>query len=644
MALYMKVSCKNKKENRFWFPLALLLVAAAGLGITLAIGRTDLATASLLVVIPLVSGAVVILRNKNQTAVIPAGITFLGMRFSSLFLVNCLIFLISLIVLVVYPTRPITYFLLVSLSSAVILLQIVSRRSGWTDSLILVQIVFLSLNLIWGVSLKYPLYFGDTDSLIHLNLIDTLVKTGHIDSFILTYQHYPLYHIFNAIGIEITNLTAKTALFIFMGLAWQVGVVFAYLIFRDLSRSHILALIACLIFATTSQIIFYGGYAIARSLALVLLIGWIYLILRRARQDFRFLFLSLVLMSAMIGTHHVNVLFVIPMLLLVYICQIFLNRSQTDQPLEPFFIFLVTIASLTYMIWVAFDMTAATIPGTIASLLASDTSLSLDFTGGYGLTVLLGAIYYSFVMLLCILGIRAITNRTQPHSVSRVAPFAFAGFILLLIYVPSFLDLLSFSDVIFLKRFQLMVTPLVALISAYGVIYLFKTGWSASIRSKTSYLSVIPVIFIAVMTFFSLIGTGNAQDNDNLPHTANIDTPYFSSSELGSFFFLTKLGDNSLPLHSDYQTVRNEYLLGDFADKQILRGPDLSYIAIGYIFLRIGELERKNGLTLSHNGRVQTSYRYQIDPSNPDSNIIIALENKEKIYTNNSVFVFFVNQ
>jgi hypothetical protein len=475
-------------------------------------------------------------------------------------------------------------------------------------------------------------------------MIDTLVKTRHIDSFIPTYQYYPLYHIFNAIGIEITDLTARTALFVFMGLAWQVGIVFAYLIFRELSNSRRLALIACLIFATTSQIIFYGGYSIARSLALVFLIGWVYLILRRARQDFRFLFLSLVLMSAMIGTHHVNVLFVIPMLLLVYICQIFLNRSQSDQPLEPFFIFLVTITSLSYMIWVSFDMTATTIPGAIARLLESDTNLSLDFTGGYGLTVLVGAIYYSFVLLLCILGVRAITNRTQPHSVSRVAPFAFAGFILLLIYVPSFLDLLSFSDVIFLKRFQLMVTPLIAFICAYGVLYLFKTRWSTPIHLKTSNLSVIPVIFVAIMTFFSLIGTGNAQDNDDFPHTATIDTPYFSHAEIGSFAFLNRLGEKPLPLHSDYQTIRNEYLLGDFADKQILHGGDLSYITNGYIFLRIAELERKTALTLSHTGRVQTSYRYQIDPSDPDSNIIVALENKGKIYTNNNVFVFFVNQ
>jgi hypothetical protein len=62
---------------------------------------------------------------------------------------------------------PLVYFLLIALFSGVLFLQIISVRPKWTDSLIVRQIIILSLNLIWGATLKYPLYFGDTDLLVH---------------------------------------------------------------------------------------------------------------------------------------------------------------------------------------------------------------------------------------------------------------------------------------------------------------------------------------------------------------------------------------------------------------------------------------------------------------------------------------------
>jgi uncharacterized membrane protein len=635
---------QEKKEIRPLFPLLLLFVAATGLIVTIVMGRTDLTVASLSVVIPLVVGAIVLLVVKNRTYAEPVVLIVKKINFIHLFLVNSLVFIIALIILVMYPTRPLVYFLLLSISSALLLLQIVSRRSRWTDYLILVEIMFTSLSLIWGVSLKYPLYFGDTDILVHLHLIDTVVKTGHTESFVLNYQYYPLFHLFTAMGIEITGMSARTALFVFMGMAWQVGISFAFLIFRDLSKSNILALIASLFFATSSQIIFYGGYAIARSLALVFFMGWLYLILRKARQDLRYFSLSLILMFALISTHHVNVFLIIPILLVIYICQRFMNRSQPDQPLEPLFILLLATSSLTYMIWVASIMSASTIPGTIASLLSMNMNISFDFTRGYGLSVILGAIYYSFVLLLCILGIRAVFNRRHNDADRASGPFALAGLCLLLFYIPSFFNLFSFSNIIYLQRFQLLVSPLVAYLMAYGIIYIFRTRSTLQIHSQGLSLSILAAVFVAVMTFFSMISTGNAQDYDNFPHTATIDTPYFTNAEIESFSFLENKGDKTLPLHSDYQTARNEYLLNDFADKQILHGGDIGYISNGYLTLRIGELERKSALTFSSGETGSGSFRYRVDPTNPGSNIIINSESKDKVYSDSKVFIFFINQ
>jgi hypothetical protein len=641
----MNVEIRRTRNVTAWLPYALLIIAAGGLGITLMLHRTDLTVASLLVVIPLILGAMVILANRSQVNALPFIRVVEKINFFHLFLVGVLIFICSLIVLIIYPTRTLTYFIMASVSAALLLLQIVSRRSKWTDSLILVEIIFLSLSMIWGTALKYPLYFADTDSLIHLNMIDSIVRTGFIDSLIPTYQAYPLYHIFVATAAEVTGLSLKTALFVFVGLAWEVGVVFAFLIFRDLSGSHRFALVASLFLATSSQIIFYGSYAIARSLAMVFVMFWFYLVFKKASQDLRYLFLSLIIMMTMVMTHHVNVLFVIPVLLIIYFCQVIFSRSRLKQPVEPLFVFLISIVGLSYMAWIAYDMSFSTLPGIIRGLLAMDMALPDNITQGYSFAVMLGAVYYSFVLLMCILGIKAVlSGRCYSSPARKSGAFALAGFVLLVVYVPSFIDLLSLADTILIKRLQLIVSPVIAFLIAYGIKYLFGNNVTSATFSRIIGSLIVPVFLVIVMTFSSLISIGNAQDYDDFPHTSETDTPYFTNSELFSFSFLNEKGNREFLIYSDYQVIRNIFSLGGFANRSVLSGGDIEYISAGYIALRTAELRRKGALTFAVDGKASQSFRYQIDPSHPESDILANLKSKGYIYNDGSVQVSFINE
>ncbi len=67
--------------------------------------------------------------------------------------------------------------------------------------------------------------------------------------------------------IEVTGLSLKNGLFITIGIVWQIGIIFAYLIINKISRSSQFALVSCLLFASSATGMFYGSYAIARSLA-----------------------------------------------------------------------------------------------------------------------------------------------------------------------------------------------------------------------------------------------------------------------------------------------------------------------------------------------------------------------------------------
>jgi uncharacterized membrane protein len=636
------------KKSVRWFPYFLFLVAGLGIGLTVLLHRIDLTIFSLTLVIPLILAAIILLAKRNVKSdrlVLP---TYSGkISFSHLLLINIIIFIISIIILISDTTRPLAYFVLLSLYAGVVFIQILTQRPKWTDNLILLEIVFLSLNLIWGVSIKYPLYFGDTDTLGHLHMIDTILKTAHIDGLGIDYVHYPLYHIFTAVGIEITGMSAKTGLFIFMGLAWQVGIVFAFLLFKDLSNSIKFASIACLLFASSSPIIFYGSYAIARSLAFVFMMFWIYLVLNKAQRNTKYLFLSLIAMIAMIMTHHLNVLFVIPMLALIYLIQsIFMSRFLPYRLVNPLFVYLFGICCISYLLWVSSDLANSTLPGTIRELGNMDASLKSNVSGGYGFSVIIGLIYYSSALLLILLGVRIVFDHLNlSSSLLFAGVFALTGFVMTIVYVPGPLDLIRFSDIISTSRMQLMVSPFIAFLMAYGISFLYHMEGNFRYNViRTSYSFILPAILIVTTAFFGTIGIGNAQDNDYFPHTSNFDTPYFTNSELASFSFLNDKGNGVLPLYSDYPTVRNSFSLSNFPVSNTLMGGDTSYIREGYILLRFGELQRKKALTFTSTESSKSGYRYKIDSQDTQSDILVNLRSRDRIYSDGYVAIFLAGR
>jgi uncharacterized membrane protein len=640
----MLVEKRSIKTIATLLPYLLLLVSGLGLGLTIILHRPDLTMASLIYVIPLILAAIILLLNKNANLGKLAWPSLAkGLHFPHLFLINILIFIISLIMLVSSVTRPLAYFILVSLFSGIILWQILVRRPAWTTTLIVIEIMLISLNLIWGVSLKYPLYFADTDTLGHLRLIDVILKTSHSQTYLVYYLNYPLYHMFNAIGIEITGLSIRTSLFIFMGLAWQAMLLLGFFVFRDLTNSSKFAAIASLLFGSSSQLIFYGSYAIARSLAFVFFMGWIYLIINKASRDNRYLLLSVILMVAMIMTHQINVILTIPLLILVYLCQKLVNRSQADYPIGLLFIYLFSVCTISYLVWFAPSLADSNLAGTTRSLFSENVNIRGDVTEGYGFSVIVGAIYYIFVLLLCFLGVRVLFEHFKFNTAKPITgAFALAGLFLLVVYVPGPLDLFPQSRTLMISRFNLIVSPFIVFLMVFGIHYI--TSYKAIYGTDRIRMLVLPVLsvgLVSLMTFFSAISTGNAQDCDYFPHTATIDTPYFTDSELSSFTFLYDYADSTLPLYADFQTMRNEFILNNFPVKRIITGGDINYITHGYITLRKAELKRKTALTFSIN-QIDT-YRYHIDPASPSTDFLSNLSSTDRIYANNGNEIFIVS-
>ena len=89
-----------------------------------------------------------------------------------------LFFILSVISLYLSPTRPGYYFLLITVLFCIIFLQIFSDTLN--PKIILFEIDCVLGNIIFGLTLKYPLFFGFTDIISHLYLTKITMLSGHI--------------------------------------------------------------------------------------------------------------------------------------------------------------------------------------------------------------------------------------------------------------------------------------------------------------------------------------------------------------------------------------------------------------------------------------------------------------------------------
>jgi len=336
------------------YPYLLFLVVILGLGLTLYLRRLDLAVMSLVLVVPILLVGLFLLRQKGP-AVLPVSLEIDGwLKFHHLVLMNVLLTASSVVLLLIYAERPLGYFMLMAVSGGILFWQVIVKRAVWTDYLIILEIMLLSLNLIWSLGLKYPLYFGGTDILVHLNYIETIEETGYLGGIGDTYRYFPAYHIYIAIGAKVTGISLQSATFVIMGIAWQGATLLGYLIFRQLSGSSRVALVACLIFALSEIMLYYGSYSIARSLDYIFFLGWFYVVLSLVKKDSRYIPLLLVFMAAFILTHHVTVILLFPVLILVYFLQkLFFGLFSEKELLSSRPLVLLGISFFSYLVWIA---------------------------------------------------------------------------------------------------------------------------------------------------------------------------------------------------------------------------------------------------------------------------------------------------
>jgi len=227
--------------------------------------------------------------------------------FWPLTLVFLFLYLVSLCLLFIAETRPFAYFCLVAVMAGLIFVEILGIKRGhnWRRAIILTQIVLLFLNIVFSVTLKFPLYYGGTDIPHHMAWINTIIQNGYVTSEMSYYQHFPLFHIFNTAGMLITGMQLKTSYFALNGLAFAIAIPTVYILVSNLTKDTRIPLAATLCYATSQSIILYGAYMVTRCMAFVLSMLTLYL-LTRQKSDLGFRILAILLIPSLILTHQTS--------------------------------------------------------------------------------------------------------------------------------------------------------------------------------------------------------------------------------------------------------------------------------------------------------------------------------------------------
>lgn len=203
-------------------------------------------------------------------------------------------------------SRPFIYFLVVSLLSGLISIEIILLSKEDNVWPILFKIFFMTLVLRMGIYYNFPSIMG-YDAYFHTNMANLISTTGIVPPFEISgkYVNYPILHIFIAITKIISFITIKDAVFFSIGIISIICTLFLFIFVNRYAGPRV-GLLSTLIFCITTQIIVTGITNItAGSLVLCYFLMLMCLLIDRERHPHTLL-LCLIIMFTIVITHQLS--------------------------------------------------------------------------------------------------------------------------------------------------------------------------------------------------------------------------------------------------------------------------------------------------------------------------------------------------
>ncbi len=613
--------------------LLLIVLPLAGIGgavTLLLLGQYGFLELSSYMVIPMVLAPVIYLayRRKKYT-VSEIG----GQGFKALLIVYLLLFSVSTYLLYVSDIRPVMYYVVIAAMATVILLQILlcvpdRPRTG----AILMQVMALTLNIIWGISLKYFYFIGRTDIAGHAWFVENILRYGHVTETFEVYQSFPLWHFISATlyMISSSTLPVHIVMYVACGLVYALTILAVYYLTRQLTGSVRAGMLSSLFTSFCLIFIIQGTEAMPRSITGCLLI--ILLILLMGSKDRRHYPLAILLTLGVIVFHTVSIAFFLVILFLLYAAAK-LFRSREAFPLLDLPYFLIS-TGMAVVYWVLsagvllqklfynLDLSGTTPTGIITRSVV-ETPITETFNYLQYMPLLL------FILLGILLALRSSGKNRALVMFSVITlvmiPLTFPGPLLLLNQLNANLGIDRFYE----NGYMFM-----SLTAAVGFLVIFN---KAGKLMKTAM-----VVLFAVLVLLSVSNDFVATDNPLVKRP--FYTHYLTASDIsGANLFRDAANGTVL---ADYPIVR--YLMyNDYVELPLLIRADEKNNSIVLpdpipLIYRKGELSNRPLDIMSVDGIEATSYGYfvpwtslaYIDKSSP---VWDSLKKHNRIYDSNTM-------
>jgi hypothetical protein len=558
-----------------------------------------------------------------------------------------IVFSLSICYLLITPMKSILFVILFTVLFFIVFIQIINLN---VSSLIIIfELIITFLSIIFSVTLKYPLYFGATDILLHLDyskLISILGHTLPLD-YSSAYTFYPVSHLITVISSELLNINIESAFYLTTGLIFSFSILFLYALFRFISMQKI-ALLACLLYCSSGSLIFYGLYMTPRSMAFILYLLLLFLIIKMNFEDtnkYKYFILSLLICIALIFVHHASDFQILPIFLLFFISLAFFNILKgTHKKLIYIPILIFGVLVIVHWFYIAQTFSISLMEYAKRVLESDATGLSSTyfqqslviqkslFEENISFIVSYGPIIILFLFVFLGIGIICKQNANKKLLVFGVLAFLSTPF-----WAPSMIGQLNIFVGFVFDRIILFSSPFIMLIFGYG---LYNSITYSNQRKNVYIISIIAILFL-IYTFFSL-GTIPFYDYEIQisPGIGNFDRFSFNENDFGFMNFADHFISSGSTIISDYFVARyyegKSYFMGiDNYDIKYYQHEDLGNLKNlesekGYIIFREEYLEKEEIMT--NNTSFPPFEKNQALEDN--SNIF------EKIYSSNSNMIY----
>ena len=514
------------------------ILGIAGITIPLIIGQNNLFLLGIYLAIPMILAPIIYIKqSKRESSFVILNKELFPLLISVYFICTS----ISIYLLYTYDVRPYTYYFIIAIMSGLILLEILLfELSEKKIVIILLQIMILFTDIIWGVTLNYNFFIARTDPMVHVWFIQNLINTGYVTEIFGVYQPFPLWHILVTTTYKILGapLSAQKMMYFTNGFIYSLIPVMTFLISIRIFKDKKIALLSALFVAIYPDVMFYGMSSIPRSIVSLLEIVLILLLLYPKSTQHKAT--AIILIWPLIIYHPASIPFILVILLSIGAVGKIYAQGKTSTFLTPSFIILFLCTTLVYWIYNANVLFERLINHIMTPAPTGVITKSIIYTP---LSEVFNYLQYSPLLFFVIIGFFGTLQSKKFSTLGKI--FCIIGLLAVSVSFPGPSLLLNkLAGNFNLGRFGVYTFLFIGLTGAIGFYKIY--------NKSRKHIKILVILLFISMSFLSISNDFNASDNPLIKR--QFYTYYLTNEEEVAFRHIAS--NTQGYLMSDYITTR----------------------------------------------------------------------------------------